>query len=199
MSSETVSRVARGSRAVADALRVATLLSGVATFVWLGGQGGVAFFVVFAVLLLPRLLAVATPFDAAFCATLLVASWARQQQWYVQVSWVDEAVHSVAPGATAVAAYLMLARLDLMPDLREEVRATRRFSLVLLVTVVGLGLAALWEFFEWGAEQLDPAGTHVGYTDTISDMALGGLGALVGGALLLRWFRAREAAADGRA
>ena len=45
---------------------------------------------------------------------------------YVTVSWGDEAVHSVTPGAAAAAAYLMLARLDLMPDVSEEFGATRR-------------------------------------------------------------------------
>jgi hypothetical protein len=192
MSGEEVSAVARASRVLADLLRAATLVSGLAVVVWLGGHGAVAFFVVFGVMLLSRFLKVAAPFDAAFCATLLAAVWARQQQWYVTVSWVDEAVHSVTPGAAAVATYLMLARLDVMPDVQEELGATRRFSLVPLVTFIGLGLAALWECYEWGAEQLSPEGTHVGYTDTISDLALGGAGALVAGVLLVTWVNLRR-------
>lgn len=189
MANEAVSKIARGTRILADVLRAAVLLSGVATLIWFDGRGAISFFVLFGVLLLPRFLDVAHPFDAAFCATLLIAAWARQQHWYVTVPWVDEAVHSVAPGAAAVATYLMLAKLELLPDVYEEIAATRRFSLVLLVTILGLGLATVWEFWEWIGEQISPATTFVGYTDTISDLALGGAGSLVLGALLVVWYR----------
>jgi len=191
--------VAPTTRVIADLIRLATLLSGVAALVFFGGQGAISFFVLFGVLLLPRFLDVAHPFDAAFCATLLIAAWARQQHWYVTVPWVDEAVHSVAPGAAAVATYLMLAKLELLPDVYEEIAATRRFSLVLLVTIIGLGLAAVWEFWEWIEEQFAPKSTLVGYDDTISDMALGGAGALVLGVLLLVWFRIRPRGAESSA
>lgn len=189
MASEVAHTVAQSTRVLADALRAATLLSAVAVLVWFDGRGVVTFLVLFAGLLLPRIFDIAHPFDAAFCATMLVAAWARQQQWYVTVSWVDEAVHAVTPGAAAVATYLMLAKLEVLPDVHEQLHATRRFSLVLLVTIVGLGLATVWEFYEWGAEQISPQSTHVGYTDTISDLALGGGGSLVAGALLLAWVR----------
>ncbi|HET6699578.1 MAG TPA: hypothetical protein VFG88_10855 [Nocardioidaceae bacterium] len=191
--------VARTTRVIADLIRLATLLSGVAALVFFGGQGAISFFVLFAVLLLPRWLDVAHPFDMVFCATMLVAAWARQQHWYATVFWVDEAVHAVTPGAAAVATYLMLAKLELLPDVYEQIRATRRFSLVLLVTIIGLGLAAVWEFWEWIGEQVAPKSTLVGYDDTISDMALGGAGALVLGVLLLVWFRIRPRGADSSA
>jgi len=34
------------------------------------------------------------------------------------VSWADEAVHAVTPGATAAAVYLMVAKLEVMRALR---------------------------------------------------------------------------------
>lgn len=181
------SGTARTARLLADGLRAATLLSAAVVLIWLNGYG-VPFAVLFLILLAPRLLDVAAPFDAAFAATMLTATWARQQHWYVNVSWVDEAVHAVTPGATAAAVYLMLAKLDLLPDVRELTDATRRFSLVLLVTFVGLGLATIWEFFEWVENQYSPQSTHVGYNDTISDLALGGMGSVIAGALIVFWF-----------
>lgn len=98
----------------------------------------------------------------------------------------------MTPGATAAAVYLMLAKLDLLPDVREVAGATRRFFLVLLVTFVGLGLATVWEFVEWVEKQYSPQSTHVGYDDTISDLALGGMGSVVAGALLVFWFHLRR-------
>jgi hypothetical protein len=180
------SGAAKAGRAIGDVLRVAALLSAAVVLVWLHGDG-VPFVLLFLFLLAPRLLRVAAPFDAAFAATLFTATWARQQHWYVNPPWVDEAVHSVTPGATAVVVYLMLAKLELMPDARTIIGATRRFSLALVVTFVGLALAAVWEVFEWVEDQYAPHSTHVGYDDTISDLALGGAGSLVAGLCLVLW------------
>jgi len=69
--------------------------------------------------------------------------------------WAYEAVHVVTPGATAAAVYLMLAKLDRLPDIR-EVGTNRRVSLVLPVTFVGRGLATVEEFFEWVEKQYSP-------------------------------------------
>ncbi len=191
MTTSHESGTATAARLVADGLRVATLLSAGVVLICLDGYG-IPFVALFLILLAPRLLDVAAPFDAAFSATMLTATWARQQHWYVNVSWADEAVHAVTPGATAATVYLMLAKLDLLPDVRQVAGATRRFSLVLLVTFVGLGLATVWEFVEWVGEQYSPESTHVGYDDTISDLALGGMGSVVAGVLLVFWFHLRR-------
>ena len=50
--------------------------------------------------------------------------------------------------------------------------------------MVGFTVACLWEFVEWVAQQLSPGAIHVGYDDTILDLALGGLGALLAGIFL---------------
>lgn len=186
----TVDTVARG---VGDLVRLAILASGLVVLIWLSGSG-VTFFLLFLVLLPPRLLRIPAPFDAAAAATLLAATWARQQGWYVTVPWADEVVHAVTPGATAAVVYLCLGRLDLLPSPREVAGATRRLSLALLVTCVGLGLAAVWEMVEWVENEVEPRATHVGYTDTVSDLALGGLGSLVAGLLLVGWYAWRSPA-----
>lgn len=180
------------ARWVADVLRLTVLLSGIAVVIFLGGDGAVAFFLVFVVLLVPRWAKIAAPFDVALCATLLIACWARQRQWYATVPYADEAVHFVTPGAVAVAAYLLLAQVQLLPDAREELDTTRKASLALLVTCLGLAIATLWEFFEWVANQYAPQKTLVGYTDTISDLALGGLGSLIAGLALTAWVHLRS-------
>jgi hypothetical protein len=180
------------ARRTADLLRTAVLVSGVLMLVLGNVAAAGGFAIVFVVLLATRVLKVPSPFDAAFCLALLAAMWAAAQEWYTSVVWVDEVVHFVATGATAAAAYLMLARLEMLPGVEELLHAARRFSLVLLLTIFGLGLAALWEFVEWVGQQVAPEQTHVGYTDTILDMMLGGLGSLISGGLLLLWARSRQ-------
>lgn len=185
----TATALDRTSRTVADLVRVATLVSALAAWALIHGEGGLRFLLLFGVLLVPRVITIARPFEAAFCVMLLVATWAGVAQWYVTVPWVDEVVHFLTNGAVAVAAYLVLATLEVLPGLDEEVLRRRRSSVVLLVTFIGLGASALWEFYEWVAEQFSPKVIHVGYTDTIFDMALGGLGSVVSGLLLLLWVR----------
>lgn len=188
MPSDRTSAVARR---VADVLRAAVLVSGILMLVQGSFGAAIGFAVVFGVLLAARVLEVPPLFDAAFCLALLVAVWAGEQKWYTSIFWMDEVVHLIATGATAAASYLMLARLEMLPDAAEQLRAARSFSLILLVTILGLGLAAVWEFLEWISQQIAPKDTVVGYTDTILDMALGGLGAAAAGLLLLLWVRRR--------
>lgn len=61
---------ARAARLLGDGLRATTLLSAVVVLVWLNGYG-VPFAVLFLILLAPRMLDVAAPFDAAVAATML--------------------------------------------------------------------------------------------------------------------------------
>lgn len=172
---------------VADAVRVAALVSAVLALFWLPGENAVRFGLLFAVLLLPRFVGIPRPFDAAFCAGLLVATWAGVQDWYVRVPWVDEVVHLLTIGATAAASYLMLAKLQLMPGLQDAPIRRHRSSLLILAAALGLGVAALWEIYEWVAAQFAPQALHVGYDDTVIDIIFGGVGALVAGLALMRW------------
>lgn len=188
MPSDRTSAVARRT---ADVFRAAVLVSGIVMLVQASFGAAIGFGVVFGVLVAARVLEVPPLFDAAFCLALLVAVWAAEQKWYTSIVWMDEVVHLVATGATAAATYLMLARLEMLPDAAEQLRAARSFSLVLLVTILGLGLAAVWEFLEWISQQIAPKDTVVGYTDTVADLALGGVGAMTAGVLLLIWVRQR--------
>ena len=182
-------RTALLARRAADVLRAAVIASGILMLGFGNFAAAGGFAVVFLVLLATRVLKVSAPFDAAFCLSLLAAMWAAAQQWYSTVVWVDEVVHLFATGATAAAGYLMLAELELLPGVEEQLKGARRTSLVLLLTIFGLGVAAVWEFLEWLGQLLAPQDMHVGYTDTILDMMLGGVGSLVAGVLLLLWTR----------
>jgi hypothetical protein len=105
--------------------------------------------------------------------------------------WAYEAVHAVTPGATAAAVYLMLAKLDRLPDIR-EVGTNRRVSLVLPVTFVGRGLATVEEFFEWVEKQYSPGARTSDTNDTISDLVLEGMGSVIAGASLVFWIHLRR-------
>jgi hypothetical protein len=185
-------------RGVADLLRAAALTSALIAYLWpLGGAW--RFLGLSLLMLVPRVFRLAPLFDLGFAATLLLATWAGERDWYVTVVWMDEVVHFVAVAAVAVTSYLLLAKSHVLPEATAIAERGRAAVLPLLLTMVGFTVACLWEFVEWVAHQFAPDAIHVGYDDTILDLALGGLGALLAGAFLsLRAHRQVRALSAGR-
>lgn len=135
-------------------------------------------------ILVPGLCGLAPLFDLAFGAAMLLATWAGVRNWYVTVVWLDEVVHSVTVAAVTVTGYLALAKWHVLPEATAIAHRKRAAVLPLLVTMTGFTVACLWEFVEWVAQQFSPDAIHVGYDDTVLDLALGGLGALLAGTFL---------------
>lgn len=174
-----------GAAIVANLFRASALLSIPVAYALYTPEAAIRFALLFALLLAPRAAGVPRIADAAFCLTLLIATWAGVASWYRSIIWMDEAVHFVTVGAVAATAYFILVALQLLPSPREVSSTARRSTVALLTVVLGLAIATLWEFYEWVGEQFVPAQIIVGYDDTILDLALGGGGALIAGALLM--------------
>ena len=178
----------RPSGIVADVMRLAMLASVLVSLVAGTVESFAQFTLLFLILLGTRVFGAPRPFDAAFGATLLIAGWARSLRWYEQYPWTDIPVHFVATGAMAAMLYLILAQLDLLPDLHDDVVAVNPSSAVLLTTALGVTAGVVWEFYEWAIDTFAP-GTMiiVGYTDTIGDLAMDTLGSVVAGLFLVMW------------
>lgn len=139
------------------------------------------------VLLLVSRAEVPTLFLGLCAVSLLIATWAAVWRWYPAVPFLDEAVHVVAPGSLAAVAYFLLARVRLLPDVREPGGSYRAGAPLLWVGMIGTTTAVLWEYYEWVVEHVSPQGMIVGYTDTVSDLLAGMIGAVVAGFLVLWW------------
>ncbi len=122
--------------------------------------------------------------DVAFGGALLLATWAAVNSWYLEVMWVDEVVHFLTLAAVAPTAHVALAVLGMLPAPGDRTIRFRHVSVPLLTTALGLAAAAVWEMYQWVANQLSRHYLGVGYTDTVVDLALGGLGALFAGIAL---------------
>lgn len=176
---------ARG-RHIADAFRLATLVSIGIAAIWFGIPSTLGFAVVFAGLLIPRFLHLTGPFDAAFSATILLATWSGVAGLYAAISWWDLVVHFVTAGSSAGVLYLLLAQLDVTPGTSMGKTLPSK-SIVVLTVSFGVTLAVVWEFLEWFVNAFISDGIHVGYIDTLTDIAVGGAGALLTGLLLAMW------------
>lgn len=169
---------------LADALRVVGLLSVfVAGFVWSPTDAGILAFTLPA-LVLPRFLGVRAGFDILFSVSVLVAAWSNVIDLYRTVPGWDLLVHFECTGVLAVMLYVFAGRLRIIPDV-VGTRPPARTPIV-LATVIGLAISALWEMVEWAGYTFITDEIFVEYADTIGDMAAGGLGALVGGLIATR-------------
>ncbi|MCS5722660.1 hypothetical protein N1028_05560 [Herbiconiux sp. CPCC 203407] len=183
----------------ADALRVLAGIGVVVAAVFFGPTDAGVLAFVLPGLLLPRLLGVRAGFDLVYSAVLLVAGWSNVLDLYTSVAWWDVVVHLTCTAVIAVMLYLLLAELGIVPH-PAEARSTGARSApataVVLTAALGLAVSALWEMVEWFGHAFISSEIFVEYDDTIGDMAIGGLGAVMAGAVLQR-VRLLRRAEDG--
>jgi hypothetical protein len=166
----------------------ATFFVGAVVFALLGNPGAaVRMGLTFALVLAVRLVELPRPFDLGFLLGMSLQAWGNALGLFVHWPWWDVVVHFVLPFFTAPALYIVLARLDVVPDLGEETE-THHYAGILLVTfALGVTVGAVYEMYEWFDDNVFGAGLHVGYNDTIADLLDDALASLGGGALLVWW------------
>jgi hypothetical protein len=169
-----------------DALRLAALVSVVVGLAAYGAVAGALFFLVLSGTMVPRALRAPAVLDVAYCATLLLAAWAAELDWYVAVGWLDVVVHAAATGLVAAVAHLALVRLGAVAGVDDHRLTRPRLGGALVTAAVGVTLAVVWELGEWfGHSRIDDR-IQVGYQDTLGDLLAGAVGAVVAGVLLAR-------------
>lgn len=163
----------------ADAVRVIGLLSVVVAAIrWSPTDAGILAFALPA-LVLPRFLGARPGFDVMFGLVVLVAAWSNVLDLYRTVPGWDLLVHGVCTGVLGAMVYLLLARLRVAPLLGQK--GFRRRIPIIIVPAIGLAASALWEMVEWFGYTFINDAIFVTYADTIGDMALGGVGAVLAG------------------
>jgi hypothetical protein len=188
---ENFLRVPRGATIIADVIRVLALASTVAAAIGWGLVDLAVFALVLGGTVVARMLALRPALDIAATATLLVSAWSSTLELYTTVPGWDLLVHAALNGLLSVMIIVLLERSRLLPDVASS-RAPRT-TLVLLTTAFGLAAGVLWEIGEWAGLTFVDDSIFVSYTDSISDLAIGGAGSLVGGFALSRSFRSSMA------
>lgn len=102
---------------------------------------------------------------------------------YRQFWWFDRVLHA----STILAVTLWLALFVFGKALNQE--DGRRALVVLLVASVGVALGALWEVAEWGFDQIAPADVIKGKYDTLLDVVMDTVGAVLAGILAVKLAR----------
>src|SRR5438067_1042757 len=134
-----------------------------------------------------RFVALPQPYELAFVLGMALTGWGDALGLYDRFAHYDNVVHFLVPSAIAPIVYVLLARGDVLPDLRERGERHHLVGIFVVTLAVGLAIGALWEIFEWSSDHVFGSRLVHGENDTAGDLVADGCGALVGGALLVAW------------
>jgi hypothetical protein len=172
-----------------DVLRL--LLLGGAVVYALNGRPGAAALLTgfFAVTLLARLINLPRVYDLSLTAAMVLQGFGETLGLYDQFVRFDDLVHVTLPMLTAPVVYIALARLDVVPDPKDETHLQHYVGIAVVTTALGISIGALWEIFEWRSDVWFGTELSEDNDDTNGDLVRDTLGSLAGAALLVVWAR----------
>ncbi|MBE2314412.1 hypothetical protein DVA67_000375 [Solirubrobacter sp. CPCC 204708] len=150
----------------------ATLLGGAAALAWLVRP-----------VLLPR------AYDLFLVLALTLQAWGEALGFYDTLPWFDNIVHFSLPFFFAPTLYIVLARLDVVPDPRDETHGRHYAGIAIITFALGVALGGLWELWEYFSDRTLGSSLQIDNTDTVGDLAADSLGSAAGAALLVVWAR----------
>jgi hypothetical protein len=172
-----------------DLLRLLLVLGAVAFLatgdtrgaVLLGGAGLIAWLI--RLVWLPRV------YDLCMVLALSLQAWGEALHLYDSVTWFDNVVHFTLPFFGGPTLYIVLARLDVVPDPKDETRTQHYVGIAIVSFALGVALGGLWEIVEWASDNTLGSSLQLGNEDTVGDLIADSLGSLCGAALLVCWAR----------
>jgi uncharacterized membrane protein YjdF len=101
----------------------------------------------------------------------------------------DDLVHFTLPMLTAPVVYIALARLDVVPDPKDETHLKHYAGIFVVTAALGITVGALWEIWEWRSDAWFGTSLSVDNDDTVGDLVRDTLGSVAGALLLVVWAR----------
>src|SRR5918992_528702 len=153
--------------------------------------GGTALLVARAVEL-PRL------YDLGFTVAMIFTGWGEALGLYDLWKPYDNVVHFVVPMLCCQVAYIALARIEVLPDMREDFVPRHYLGIFTVTFALGVAIGGVWEIVEWGSDYVFGSNLSMGDDDTVGDLISDTLGATTAPPRPAR-ARARRSAACGSA
>jgi hypothetical protein len=132
-------------------------------------------------LLLPRV------YDLAFCLAFGLTGWGDALALYDRIGFYDLIVHSLASFFLAPVIYILLARAEILVDLKQAATAHHYVGVFVVTLALGLAVGAVWEMAEYTSDHFFGTNLAKSERDTATDLMVDGAGAAAGGALLVVW------------
>ena len=141
------------------------------------------------VVLAARLANLPRIYDLAVIVSLALTQGGEALGLYDTWDWYDRVVHFIVPMLTSQVIYLCLARLEVLPDPRQETLSRHDAGMFVVTFALGLATGALWEIFEWASDGIFGSDLSQGNVDTVGDLIADASGSFAGGALMVLWSR----------
>ena len=132
-------------------------------------------------LLLPRL------YDLMLLLALVLQGAGEASGAYDSLVWFDRVVHFVVPLLASGVLYVALARLDVLPDPRDDTGVRHLVGIGLVTFALGAAFGAVWELYEWFSDGVFGSELQESNDDTVGDLAMDCLGAVCAAGLLVLW------------
>jgi len=170
-----------------DLLRL-TYLGAAIVFAAIGNfDAGVRMALTFGIVVVARVIALPRPFDLGLVVGMMLQAWGNALDLFNSWGFYDNIVHVSLTAFAAPVFYIGLARLDVVPDLADETQARHHTGIFVITLSLALAFGAVYEVYEWAADNLLGAHLAIGETDTITDLSDDAIGGVIGGALLVVW------------
>jgi hypothetical protein len=170
-----------------DLLRLALVIATGAALVAGNVAGALAFGFAAGFALLARVVNLPRLYDVGFVLVLTLHAAGEAFGWYDSLGWFDRVVHVVLPCLVAPVLYIGLARLDVLPDPRDETHARHYVGMAIVTFCLGMTVGGLWEIIEFVSDGVLGTELSEGNSDTVGDLAADALGSALGALLLVAW------------
>ena len=172
-----------------DVLRL-LLVAGAAYYAVAGDTGAAAVLAVMAaVTLVARAVNLPRVYDLSVTVAMALQGFGEVWGLYDRFVRFDDLVHVTLPMLTAPVVYIALARLDVVPDPRDETHLRHYVGITVVTAALGITIGALWEVYEWRSDAWLGTALSEGNDDTNGDLVRDSIGSLAGAALLVVWAR----------
>ena len=172
-----------------DVLRL-LLLGGAVAYAIAGRPGAASLLAALgAVTVVARVVNLPRVYDLCLTAGMALQGFGETFGLYDEFVRFDDLVHFTLPMLTAPVVYIALARLDVVPDPRDETHLQHYVGIAVVTAALGISIGALWEIYEWRSDAWLGTALSEGNDDTNGDLVRDTLGSLVGAALLVAWAR----------
>jgi hypothetical protein len=170
-----------------DLLRAAFFLGAIA-FAVLGELGGVANLLVGGgALALARAVNLPRLYDLGFTIAMILTGWGEALGLYDAWKPYDNVVHFVVPMLCSQVVYIGLARIEVLPDMREDFTPNRYAGIFTVTMALGVAIGGIWEIIEYAFDNLFGSNLQLSNRDTVGDLIADTLGSAAGGILLVAW------------
>jgi uncharacterized membrane protein HdeD (DUF308 family) len=171
-----------------DVLRYA-FIGGTVAFALMHRSTAVALTAASAILLIARVINLPRWFDFTLIVAMTAIAWGTALSLYGDWFYYDKIVHSVAPFCYAPVLYIVLVRLNVVPDPAGVHTVSRRAGIFITTLALGMAVGAGYENVEWIEDQFNILGGHFvkGLWDTETDLLCDAAGSLAAAIFLTIW------------